>query len=70
MKRIRWIMVMVLLLTSGIITKLFSQDLETISDEKSVEISGTLSAFGSYYNVNGIDPRRKDFSWYLRETQF
>jgi hypothetical protein len=42
-----------------------AQDIATIANEKPVEVSGTFTVFSSYYNVNGIDPRRKDFSWYI-----
>ena len=65
MKVIRGIFIIFLLFSGGMTSKLFSQDMETIAEEKPVEISGTFSAFGSYYDVNGIDPRRKDFSWYF-----
>lgn len=49
----------------GVNSKLFSQDLETIAEQKPLEISGSFTVFGSYYKVNGIDPRRRDFSWYF-----
>lgn len=41
------------------------QDLEAIDSVKAVEFSGSVTLFGSMYNANGIDPRRKDFSWFL-----
>lgn len=42
-----------------------AQDLEHINETKPLELSGTLTLFGSYYHADGIDPRRKDFSWYF-----
>lgn len=42
-----------------------AQDLENIQEEKPIEFSGNLTLFGSTYHANGIDPRRKDFSWYF-----
>ncbi|SHI33963.1 hypothetical protein [Flavobacterium terrae] len=64
MKEIKWIIV-ILLFSCGISPRLFSQDMETIAEQKPIELTGTLSVFGSYYNVTGIDARRKDFSWYV-----
>lgn len=64
MRKIEWVIVIFFLLANGIITKVFSQDLENIGNQKPFDINGTFSVFGSYYKVNGIDPRRKDFSWY------
>lgn len=55
------IVVLFLVLSSAV----FAQDIETISTEKPFEISGAFTVFNSYYNVNGIDPRRKDYSWYF-----
>lgn len=43
----------------------YSQDIEAIATQKPFEVSGTFTLFSSYYNVNGIDPRRKDFTWYI-----
>lgn len=56
----------ILLLLSNLFSiKSVAQDLENIAEVKPVELSGSFAVFGSYYNVNGIDPRRKDFSWYI-----
>ena len=46
-------------------TKLYSQDLETISKAKPFEFSGSFTLYNSFYGIDGIDPRRKDFSWYI-----
>lgn len=54
-----------LLLANLFSIKSVAQDLENIAEVKPVELSGSFAVFGSYYNVNGIDPRRKDFSWYI-----
>ncbi len=42
-----------------------AQELETIADAKPFEFSGAFTLYGSHYHIDGIDPRRKDFSWYL-----
>lgn len=44
---------------------LFSQELDNLKEVKPIEFSGSFTLFGSLYDVNGIDARRKDFSWYL-----
>lgn len=46
-------------------TSLYAQDIETIADEKPFEFSGSFTLYNSYYHVSGINPRRKDFSWYI-----
>jgi hypothetical protein len=46
-------------------SNLHAQDLETISKEKPFVFSGSFTLYNSYYGVDGIDPRRKDFSWYI-----
>ena len=46
-------------------SNLQAQNLETISKEKPFEFSGSFTLYNSYYGVDGIDPRRKDFSWYI-----
>ncbi|RTY91380.1 hypothetical protein [Flavobacterium sp. GT3R68] len=61
MMRIKLLFMLIFLLSCAISQ---AQDLEHISEVKPVEFSGTFTVFGSYYNVNGIEPRRKDFSWY------
>lgn len=48
-----------------IFSKAKAQDIETIANQKPFEVSGTFTLFSSYYNVNGINPRRKDFTWYI-----
>lgn len=46
-------------------SKLYSQDLGNIANIKPIQFSGTFTLYNSFYGVNGIDPRRKDFSWYI-----
>lgn len=43
----------------------FCQDLEQLDSIKPFELSGSVTLFGSQYNADGIDPRRKDFSWFI-----
>jgi hypothetical protein len=43
----------------------YSQDISTVSNQKPVEFSGSFTLYNSIYHINGIDPRRKDFSWYI-----
>lgn len=54
-----------LLLFSGSVK---AQELETIGTQKPFEISGAFTIFNSYYHVDGIDPRRKDYTWYFTGT--
>ena len=42
-----------------------AQDIANITTAKPFEVSGSFTVFNSYYNANGIDPRRKDFTWYI-----
>ncbi|VXB22589.1 conserved hypothetical protein [Flavobacterium sp. 9AF] len=63
MKWNKWLIILFFILV--LFENCFSQEIENISKQKAVEIIGSFSTYGSYYNVNGIDPRRKDFSWYL-----
>ena len=65
MFKLKWGILIFFLLFSVFSYKCMAQDLENINKEKPFEFSGTFTLFGSYYNVSGIDPRRKDFSWYL-----
>lgn len=46
-------------------SKLQAQDLETVSKENPFQFSGSFTLYNSYYGVSGIDPRRKDFTWYI-----
>lgn len=65
MIKLKWGVLIFFLLFNVFSYKCTAQDLENINKEKPFEFSGTFTLFGSYYNVSGIDPRRKDFSWYL-----
>ncbi|WP_395045962.1 hypothetical protein [Flavobacterium sp.] len=62
--RIKSFFLLFFILASVFLQTVKAQDLENISELKPVEFSGTFTVFGSYYNVEGIDPRRKDFTWY------
>jgi len=65
MLKLKWGFLIFFLLSGVFSYNCLAQDLENIAEVKPVELSGTFTLFGSYYNVTGIDPRRKDFSWYL-----
>lgn len=45
---------------------MFSQDEKaTDSIKKPFQLSGSLTLFASVYEANGIEARRKSFSWFL-----
>ncbi|MFT3795003.1 hypothetical protein [Flavobacterium sp.] len=54
-----------LLFLLGAFYGLNAQDIENIAQEKPFVFSGAFTLYGSNYHVDGITPRRKDFSWYL-----
>ena len=44
---------------------LFAQDIETVIKYKPIEFTGSVTLYNSFYHIHGIDPRKKDFSWYI-----
>lgn len=62
-KKLRFLLFLVFCFWISVIG--YSQDISTIANQKPIEVSGTFTLFTSYYNVTGIDPRRKDFTWYI-----
>lgn len=43
----------------------FAQDLESIPKQKPFTLTGSINARGIFYNANGIEARRKPFSYFL-----
>ena len=41
----------------------FSQDIGKITKKDLLKVSGSAGAVGTFYNVNGIAPRRDPFFW-------
>ncbi len=45
--------------------KISAQDIENLIKEDPIKFSGSFTLYNSIYHINGMDPRRKDFSWYI-----
>lgn len=65
MKTIRRLVLSFVMMTFLLNRALHAQDTDSISGAKAFSLTGQIGIHTIFYGSEGIDPRRKSFSWYL-----